>query len=286
MTGGAKHTTLILLGMVMVLTVLIAAGLPRLQFQPGLPLPKLEQRWVVSEPAGSEPATAIPVNRFFSVFFATVMVVAFVVIVVKLLRGASRRDITGFLRLMLILAVLGGLFILLILLLPGSNMGSTPVETPLPTPVPRAAVPLGQAPVSLLWLVGLSLLAAALLVGAWILSSRRAGPVRRLGLEAEKARQALLTGRDLKEVIIRCYWQMGQAVKRERGLERQDFMTTGEFERLLASAGMPQAPVHQLTRLFDSVRYGNGQPSPDDEQQALACLDAIIAFSRSSAGEA
>jgi hypothetical protein len=96
----------------------------------------------------------------------------------------------------------------------------------------------------------------------------------------ENARQALLSGADLKNVILRSYQQMSLALERDQQIERAAGMTTGEFERLLTSRGIPQQPVHQLTLLFDAVRYGHWQPRPGDEQNALACLDAILAYSK------
>jgi hypothetical protein len=121
----------------------------------------------------------------------------------------------------------------------------------------------------------------SVLVGVWIFtSSRRARSIDLVGIEARKAWQALKTGSDLKDVIIKCYLQMSLALKREQGIERQDFMTTGEFEHLLEAAGIPHEPIHQLTRLFDAVRYGNWQPNTADEEQAIQCLQAIMLSSR------
>jgi hypothetical protein len=112
----------------------------------------------------------------------------------------------------------------------------------------------------------------------------QAGPIDLVGLEAEKARQALKTGVDLKDVIIHCYRQMSLALQQEQGIERKDFMTTGEFENLLETAGIPHEPIHQLTRLFDAVRYGNWEPNTVDEQKAVECLESIILYSRNARG--
>jgi len=57
-------------------------------------------------------------------------------------------------------------------------------------------------------------------------------------------------------------------------------MTTREFEDVLEAAGFPYDPIHELTRLFEAVRYGNWQPTPVDEQNAIQCLEAIMLFSR------
>jgi hypothetical protein len=101
-----------------------------------------------------------------------------------------------------------------------------------------------------------------------------------VGLEAEKAWQKLKAGLGLQDVIIRCYRQMSLALAQEQGLEREDFMTAGEFEDLLAAAGVPHDPIHQLTQLFEAVRYGHWQPNPIDEQKAIHCLEAIMVYSR------
>jgi hypothetical protein len=61
-------------------------------------------------------------------------------------------------------------------------------------------------------------------------------------------------------------------------------MTTGEFEILLETAGIPHEPIHQLTLLFDAVRYGHWQPNAVDEQKAIQCLEAIMLHSHDAGG--
>jgi hypothetical protein len=77
---------------------------------------------------------------------------------------------------------------------------------------------------------------------------------------------------------------MSMAVKQGRGIEREDFMTTGEFERVLGAAGIPREPLRQLTRLFDAARYGNWQSNAAEEQRAIQCLEAIVQSSRDPGG--
>jgi hypothetical protein len=88
-----------------------------------------------------------------------------------------------------------------------------------------------------------------------------------------------MAGSDLKDVIIKCYQQMSLALESERGLEREVYMTTTEFEKLLETAGIPYEPIHQLTQLFEAVRYGNWQPNHVDEQEAIRCLKTIMSYS-------
>jgi hypothetical protein len=78
---------------------------------------------------------------------------------------------------------------------------------------------------------------------------------------------------------------MSLALQQEQKIEREAFMTTGEFERLLTARGVPGDPVHQLTQLFEAVRYGRWQPNSIDERRALHCLDAILEYSHEAKQE-
>jgi hypothetical protein len=212
------------------------------------------------------------------------LTVAMLYSMVQLFRGADWKLISDVLRYVLGISVVIVCLAFLIMLLPSSDI-YTPVEIPISTPQPVLTSPLGSAPPSLLWLVGIGLFVISVLVLMWIFTpSHQANPIDLVGLEAEKARQALKTGVHLKDVIINCYIQMSLALKQEQGIERKDFMTTGEFENLLEAAGIPHEPIHQLTRLFDAVRYGHWQPNAVDEQKAIQCLEAIMLHSRDARG--
>lgn len=280
MTGSVKRKVLIWLGVVMLITMIIAASLSNMEFQPGMPLPRLESNQVVMMPVEDEPLEAIPVNKFFIILVALILAGSMLYALYKFIQGSDWESIAVFIRSMFVvsLVMLGVSF--LIMMLPRSEI-SVPDELPLPTPEPPITSPLGPVPPSLLWLVGIGLLVLSLLAGVWIFRlSRQAKPITLIGFEAEKAWQALKTGLDLKEVIIQCYRQMSLILAQEQGIERKEFMTTGEFEGLLEAAGMPHDPIHHLTRLFEAVRYGEWQPNHPDEQKALQCLEAIMAYSR------
>jgi lysylphosphatidylglycerol synthetase-like protein (DUF2156 family) len=284
MTGNTKRKTLILLGVVILITMMIAANLPQLELQPGMPLPRLEQGQVVAVPAEEDQSVSMSAPTFVLVLIALILTAAALYSMVQLVRGADWKLIAYALRPMLIISVVIGCLVFLVMLFPGSE-SYTPVEIPVSTPQPVVTSPLGSAPPSLLWLVGIGLFVISVLVLVWIFApSHRASPIDLVGLEAEKARQALRTGVGLKDVIIHCYTRMSLALKQEQGIERKDFMTTGEFESLLETAGIPHEPIHQLTRLFDAVRYGHWQPNAVDEQKAIQCLEAIMLHSRDAGG--
>lgn len=134
--------------------------------------------------------------------------------------------------------------------------------------------------------IGLALFLATLLVGlAWILWRRRrrsSMPLDKLAQEAEHAVQAIEAGADLRDTVTRCYFDMMQILKEERGIHRQRAMTPREFEAGLEKAGIPTTQVRRLTRLFEEVRYGNKQLGQREERQAVISLTSIVRFCRSA----
>ena len=287
MNGSTKRKALILLGLVTVLIIIIAASLSHLELQPGMPLPKLEnnQEIVVAPPVETEPLRSIPLNKFFIIFVALLAAGLILYAVYRLLKSTQWKDIWSYIWPVVIISLLvsGFLFFIFSLLDPG-NLVMAPL--PVPMPEPMVTSPLGPVPPILFWLVGLGLLVAGILTGIWIFGSvaTRTRTIDVVGFEAEKAWHALKIGLDLKNVIIKCYRQMSLALAEEQGIERKDFMTIREFEDLLVSAGIPHDPVHQLTQLFEAVRYGNWQPNLADEQKAVHCLKAIVLHTRQSKG--
>jgi hypothetical protein len=284
MTARSKRNTLILLALVIAITIIIAAGLPQLDFKPGMPPPRLDHGKVVAVQAEATPFVSISTSNFMLVLLAIILVWATLYSAYQLLRGADWKLILEYLRLGLIISAAMICLVLLVMVLPSSE-NYTPIEIPIATPQPAVTSPVGSVPTSLIWLVGIGLFMLCVLVMMWILKpSQKAKAIELVGLEAQKARQALLTGVDFKDVIVNCYLRMSLALKQEQGIERKDFMTTGEFETLLEAAGIPHEPLHQLTRLFDAVRYGNWQPNAVDEQTAVQCLEVIMLHSRDAQG--
>lgn len=124
----------------------------------------------------------------------------------------------------------------------------------------------------------------ALVFGAIIFSvfrraqkQQRLAPIVLMEQEAQAAIDALESGGDLREVIQRCYLQMVNALREYRNIHRSEDVTPREFEDYLQRQGLPYAPVHQLTELFEQVRYGARRPSPAEERAAINSLSAIVA---------
>ena len=110
---------------------------------------------------------------------------------------------------------------------------------------------------------------------------RRPEPLEEVAREAQKAIAQISNGADLKEEVVRCYFEMTQVLGRRRGLKRERAMTTREFETYLQDEGLPDIYIRRLTRLFEKVRYGVKNPGEPENWEAVACLGAIVEACRS-----
>lgn len=278
-TEAIRRRALIYLASAAALFVLIGAALPRLVFEPGLPPPRFAGGQIIVPSTPWQPPIAAPAGIFFKVLSVLALAIFVACLVYALARtGLWREALRRSLPLLLILLAGLGLLSLAVVRLPDAQIGlPLPGGEDLPQPEAFAPVPLGEPPPWLIWFVGGVLAAAAVVLLALALRERSQGlGQKKWQAEAEAARQAILAGDDLEEVIVRCYLRMGAALQAEQGIERAPFMTTGDFERLLVAHGVLQAPVHELTSLYEAVRYGRWQPGPGDEARVLKCLEAIL----------
>ncbi len=154
---------------------------------------------------------------------------------------------------------------------------------------PPAPFPEDEAPP---WLaIMVILFASAFGVGLiwaslWFLqprSTRIPLSLQSLSKTAQDTLDSLRSGEDFRTAIIRCYYEMNQVIKQERGISREISMTPHEFETYLVSRGLPQTAVETLTHLFEQVRYGNVSPHTDDELIAVDCLSKIVDSCQSTA---
>jgi hypothetical protein len=104
----------------------------------------------------------------------------------------------------------------------------------------------------------------------------------RLGDEAQEAADAIQSGENIRDTVIRCYIQMTQVLAKERNVRREEAMTPHEFEQiLLTKMKLPENSVRRLTSLFEAVRYGDYHPGKREELEAIDSLTAIASACKS-----
>ncbi len=160
---------------------------------------------------------------------------------------------------------------------PPETVEEDPPEPELPPSDPAPLVPPWVS--TLVTTMFMLLLLGAAAFGVWFFWPREPiviPPMRELSQDAEEALSDLRSGADLRNVIMRCYIEMGYTVDEWRGIQRTQDMTPREFESTLTEIGLPQEPVADLTRLFETVRYGISKPSKETEEIAESSLTAII----------
>jgi hypothetical protein len=278
---------LFVLSIVVVAMLLLSAGLSELAFLAGRPF-SLGYSPVSFLGMFSRPWQVKLFEIVFRVLiFVAALILPFSVVYFLVSREARKRVLLDFLRLLPILVIV-------YVLAQQVQLGAFSTEQGLPQGLPGAsevAPVVDVDAVPPLWFLtvtslGLALLVATVLVGlGWFVWRRRRradSPLKRLAQQAEEAIDAIQAGADLRDTVMRCYYEMSRVLRQQRGIRRHQAMTPREFVAFLGEAGLPSEAVRRLTELFEQVRYGAKAPSQEEETQALACLKTIVEFCRSA----
>jgi hypothetical protein len=289
MTSKSKPNALIYMMIVNLGTILLAAGLPQMELKQGLPALSYAGGHITIPENTISSRLNMDIYPFILRLFGILAAVSLIAILGLFLTGKGWKKVLE--RFRAYVLFVGGILIVILAVYLLRSLSLGPAELlPRPTPPePLLATPLGSPPVSLTWLVGIGLaFMAAVLLYTWLQARRKPDQTALLARQVENARQNLLAGMNLDEVILRCYQQMSLVLQQEGGIERQAFSTPKEFENQLIAAKFPKEPVHQLTHLFENVRYGHSSPTSADEQEALSSLQKILTYlqEKSAAGNA
>lgn len=281
LTEPGRRWVLLVVGIAILAIVLLASGLSGLELRPGQPLPRPGQE--SGELAGV--FDMLPNSPILGAILLVLNVITLLLLPVAIIYfivspDGRRRIIRGLGLLLWILA-----FYFLMRANPEFFRELQIEPSALPEPgefvVPdaefTAAVPTWATPVMTF---GLALLMAVGLVAAgwfiWRRSRLFADPLEQLAQEAQEALDALEAGANVKDTVMHCYFEMSRVLREQRGIQRAEAMTPREFEISLKDAGLPDREVEQLTRLFESVRYGARAPGEQEERQAITCLEAVV----------
>jgi len=283
MNEQTRKKSLVYLSLVIIGMLLLAASLPTLHFQPGLPIPGAES--AETPGAGSVGSTHSSVDFRWVVQLS--LALAFAVLMIILIISLVKK-----IKLKMVISVAAGMLIVLCLFLLMDQIQFSPpqyssvsVQGIATQPsVTYEIAPIGQPPAELFQVVMIILIIGAAALIFWLLFQviRRRKREDLVASEANAALKAIESGDDLRNVIIRSYMQMLSIAKEDQGIERSDSATPREFEQVVSARGIPQAPLHQLTGLFEKVRYGSKPTDAQDERSAVECLSSIRSSANSS----
>ncbi len=151
--------------------------------------------------------------------------------------------------------------------------------------VGKLAVPdfVSSPPALLVFLFAILLLVAMVAIG-WIIwqRNRRTRRLDLIAFGAEETLADLHAGADFHNTIVAYYFNMCEILRRQQRVKRADSKTPSEFARRLEQIGLGGPEVHQLTSLFEKVRYGGESFNDADEEAAVECLTTISRISRRS----
>jgi hypothetical protein len=289
MTKRKRFWILCFSGIAVAAMIFLSAGLSDLEFLPGQPFSlerggQLQQGVPGSLPGGE------PLMNLVRVFFALALLCLPLLVVYFIVSSDFRKRVLRILVSLLWIYALGVIFARLRLdpIRLGGEGNSRLSQGQGPAPAPVADF-VNNPPQ---WLtVAATLVLSALLVGLFLVVARfiwRLGhrssptPLERLAQPALNALESLQAGGDLRNTVMRCYFEMVRVLDEQRGIKRQMDVTPREFEKRLEEMGLSGEPVRQLTRLFEAVRYGAKDVGEDEERRAIACLTAIVEECRSS----
>lgn len=282
---GQRKYVAALLGLAIGLIVLLAGSLASVEFLPGEALPLAALIESLQGNPVSFSGVALPGSVFYLLAGGLWALLIISVIAFVISPEVRRETIKRVIRYTIIILLLHGIIRLLPPFITPEEVAEPPQAADLLDDVPPE--PLPSPPEFVVnppeWIIGgvtLALLAALLLV-MWLLwrrffKPRPATPLEQLTRKVQQTLIDIEAGADLKDTVLCCYGEMSRLFSRERGLDRRQGMTPREFEQFLAGSGLDDEHIRRLTRLFERVRYSARTPGYDEEQEAVACLSAIV----------
>lgn len=285
MTQKTKSTVLLFFVIALGALFLLASSLSNLELQPGTAFPGGAGSESAVAEAGAAPqlgSYSIPLLRGL---FALAFLILMIYVPTRMILLVDRKVIVRLVLVMIVILVVVAILPRVTLTPTGYSINEFTEINPPPV-FNYPVMPLGQPPQTLIWLVlvGIGLGAGFLLFKLVERSPATDSLEAEMLQEAEEAVQALNAGSNLRNVIVRCYLQMALILQEKQSVQRSASMTVREFEDQLDALGFPGGAVHQLTHVFEKVRYGNQPAAPQDEAIALDSLNEIIRFCRQAGG--
>ncbi|MGD0609930.1 MAG: DUF4129 domain-containing protein [Anaerolineales bacterium] len=279
---GGKSFVILLGGVAILAVVYIAAGLSSFKFKPA-------ELFVINQAPTPTPLSApvvwqaLPLETFL--VWAALVLLLLSGLFALLDKEQRKKLLIALLRISILAAVVLFVFSRLNMIPPpvvNEKTDQAPFPGQLPPGPATSTEPFtpphipswGVYFITLLLLLGIA-------AGIWLLLRRNrvnppALPLDELASIARTTLDDIRTGRDWEDSVVQCYVRMSATVSRRRDLARPVAVTPTEFALQLENAGLPGPAVHQLTTLFEQVRYGAKPSTEHDMQSAVDCLTTIL----------
>jgi hypothetical protein len=268
-----KKRIILILALMAIILVILAAGLPELELKSGR---ALEFTPGESSPGNEILSIAVILMTIYRVILILAGVLFPLAIIFFLRTKAGRKRL-------LVLVIVAAAFLLIMgnvdkLKLDVEPLELAPIEALEESPKNVQEEEMEDPPYWFITLISfiISAVILGLVIYLWYRFKPRPDSLDEVAQKAEETIEEIKAGGNLKQGIIRCYFEMSEAMDKERGVKRQVAMTTREFESRLGEAGLDLSPVIRLTRLFEKVRYGDRDLGKSEENEAVSCLTEII----------
>ena len=262
--------------------VVLAAGLSQLEFQKGFSLKKASAQNIPDPPVNplqvTDSHSSDPAKEIFILVMWGLLVVS---ILATLLWPQSLRQVLQ--RALTTAVWVAAIYFLISRFRQMSSaentQGTAPSDQPVvdPQELLRNASQTHIPPwvIFFVIVIALGFLALGIFLIRRYWAQRRGDFLEDLADLAERAAHDLRVGGELRNIVLRCYRDMSLLLSKQKKVTIRQAMTAREFEQHLNALGVRDDHVHQLTRLFEWVRYGRHEANETEEREAIACLEAI-----------
>jgi len=277
-----KFWIFLLGGIVLVALLVLASGLPSLEFAEGRKLP-LGNSSIIANPVRSLPIGDARWVKVIGVIFAIILPISLIYLILS--KEARKRFLIQLIQVGLLVLALY-LFMTRVHMqppaVPAEEIGAPGIPTPGVEDIPQVE-PVAATPSWLVNTLSICVSGVLLVGGLWIFRLMRSSiesnqQQDELVFTAQSALDEIRAGGDLSNIILRCYKEMTRIVAEKRNIKRQGYLTPSEFADQLSRAGLPKDQIFRLTQLFEAARYGARQANTLDEKEAVSCLTAVTNY--------
>lgn len=133
------------------------------------------------------------------------------------------------------------------------------------------------------YMVVLFALAIVIIVIASVIMSLRSKKIEKVESQSVELREKMMLaikdlkkGKEVQEVIIKCYDEMCRILSKSSGMKEGDSMTPREFESaILERMDIDREPVLKLTALFEEAKYSTHPIDDSKRKSAIIALENL-----------